>query len=316
MNFVSTNRLSTGRYPSANLAGNMGEEYMDFRSLLLAAAAVYLVSGGGRPARAVETTTVQAVQEQVDSQPGTITTYTVIKGDTLRRIADDRNLQVSTLQWANGIKNPDVIEVGQVLRLPPVDGVLHRVEAGQTLDEIADMYKIPLADLLDANDVDDHEGLEPDTLVVVPGGKPLPKAPAKVVARPQRFTRPVAGGRITSRYGYRIHPISRSWRLHTGLDIAKPKGAAIKACRDGVVILARAAGGYGNLVILNHGNGLTTRYGHCSSLLVKPGQFVRQGQVIARVGSTGNSTGPHLHLEVRQNGKSINPVPYLKGWKK
>jgi murein DD-endopeptidase MepM/ murein hydrolase activator NlpD len=224
-------------------------------------------------------------------------------------------LQLTTLQWSNNIVNPDLIKVNQILNLPPVDGVIHDVEEGQTLDEIAALYKIPLEALLNANpDIDDHEGLVPGARLIVPGGRLQVTSPKKQVSKPQRFLRPVSSGRITSRFGLRVHPVSRSKRLHAGLDIAVSTGTTVKACRGGKVILARKAGGYGNLVIIDHGNGLTTRYGHNSVLLVKPGQRVTRGQVIAKSGSTGVSTGPHLHFEVRKNGSAVNPVPYLKGW--
>lgn len=122
-----------------------------------------------------------------------------------------------------------------------------------------------------------------------------------------------ASQRITSYYGYRIHPISGTYKLHSGIDIGASTGTNIVAAEDGQVILASNGynGGYGNYVIISHGSGLTTRYAHCSKLLVSVGQNVKRGQAIAEVGSTGASTGPHLHFEVRINGESKNPVDYL-----
>lgn len=119
--------------------------------------------------------------------------------------------------------------------------------------------------------------------------------------------------RITSNYGYRLHPIYNTYKLHSGIDIGAGSGSAIVAAESGTVILSSYGynGGYGNYIIINHGNGLTTRYAHCSSLNVSVGQKVTRGQVIAAVGSTGASTGPHLHFEVRINGASQNPVNYL-----
>lgn len=117
---------------------------------------------------------------------------------------------------------------------------------------------------------------------------------------------------ITSPYGYRIHPIFGTRKLHTGVDFAAPTGTSIAAAADGKVILASSYGGYGNAVIIDHGGGLTTLYAHNSSLLVSVGQQVKRGQVIAKSGSTGNSTGPHCHFEVRINGATTNPMSYLK----
>jgi murein DD-endopeptidase MepM/ murein hydrolase activator NlpD len=134
----------------------------------------------------------------------------------------------------------------------------------------------------------------------------------------QRLAKPWSGnlrmpvkGRLTSPYGYRIHPIYGVRKLHTGIDIAAASGTAIKAAGDGVVVFAGRWGGYGNCVILDHGGGVATLYGHCSRLAVSEGQNVTQGQSIAYVGSTGLSTGPHLHFEVRRDGHPVDPMGYL-----
>lgn len=121
-----------------------------------------------------------------------------------------------------------------------------------------------------------------------------------------RFIRPV-NGRLSSSFGYRTHPISGKRKLHTGQDIAAPSGTTIKAAGSGRVIFAGYRNGYGKTVIIDHGGGLSTLYGHCSRLYVSSGQSVKQGQKIAAVGSTGYSTGPHLHFEVRVKGKPVNP---------
>ena len=118
---------------------------------------------------------------------------------------------------------------------------------------------------------------------------------------------------ITSNYGYRIHPISGTKKLHAGIDIGAPGGSNIVAADAGTVVLSSFGynGGYGNYVIISHGNGITTRYAHCSNLFVSAGESVSKGQVIAAVGSTGASTGNHCHFEVRINGESKNPLNYL-----
>lgn len=118
-------------------------------------------------------------------------------------------------------------------------------------------------------------------------------------------------GPITSNFGYRIHPVLGTRRLHAGTDFGAPTGAPIFAADSGTVIVAEWYGGYGNTVIIDHGNGLTTLYGHCSELYVTVGQGVQRGQTIAAVGSTGLSTGPHLHFEVRQQGEPVEPLAYL-----
>lgn len=116
---------------------------------------------------------------------------------------------------------------------------------------------------------------------------------------------------ITSEFGYRIHPITGVWSGHTGIDIGANYGNAVVAANSGRVIYSGWYGGYGNCIIVDHGGGITTLYGHNSSLVVSYGQSVSRGQQIARIGSTGVSTGPHCHFEVRKNGSPVNPLNYL-----
>lgn len=123
--------------------------------------------------------------------------------------------------------------------------------------------------------------------------------------------RPVKKGWISSYYGYRTSPFDGRRVFHKGLDIASKKGSPIIAVAGGVVTWADRRWGYGNLVEINHGNGYATRYGHCQKLLVKEGEAVKKGQVIATIGSTGRSTGPHVHFEVLQNGKQVNPLDFI-----
>lgn len=118
---------------------------------------------------------------------------------------------------------------------------------------------------------------------------------------------------ITSYYGMRMHPIYHVMKLHSGIDVSAPKGAKFVAAEDGVVILAKYNGGYGNCVMINHGNGITTLYAHGTDILVSNGQVVKKGTPVLTVGSTGTSTGNHAHFEVRVNGTYVDPLPYLKG---
>lgn len=120
-----------------------------------------------------------------------------------------------------------------------------------------------------------------------------------------------ADGPISSRFGRRLHPIFHTWRMHTGVDIGAGYGAPVRAAAAGQVVVAGEISGYGNAIVVDHGNGLATLYGHLSRFGVRQGQRVGAGDTIGAVGNTGNSTGPHLHFEVRVNGTPVDPLPYL-----
>ena len=124
----------------------------------------------------------------------------------------------------------------------------------------------------------------------------------------------VEGTYITSPYGNRLHPIQGVYRYHDGIDIGNAGyGAPVVAAADGVVTYTGVMGGYGNCVMINHGSGIVTLYGHGQEIKTTLGAVVKQGDIIMTVGSTGNSTGPHLHFEVRKNGLAVEPIPYLNG---
>ena len=124
---------------------------------------------------------------------------------------------------------------------------------------------------------------------------------------------PLVGERISSNFGNRKHPVLRYMKHHEGIDLAAPKGAAIRAVADGVVVYADPYEKYGNLIVIQHQRGMSTHYGHCDTMAVRPGQRVEAGRVIGTVGATGRVTGPHLHFEVRQSGEALDPLQLLPG---
>lgn len=191
------------------------------------------------------------------------------------------------------------------------------VRQGQTLSEIAEEHGTSVSAFVRANGLRSAEFIREGQRLVIPGrqvasrarrltiASPVPVSRTQaVVARVSGFLWP-ARGVLTSRFGW------RSRRHHDGIDIASPYGTTVFAAKEGRVIFSGWYYGYGRAVIIDHGAGLTTLYGHSSALLVRSGQTVEAGQPIARVGSTGLSTGPHLHFEIRVNGRAVNPLKYL-----
>jgi murein DD-endopeptidase MepM/ murein hydrolase activator NlpD len=164
-------------------------------------------------------------------------------------------------------------------------------------------------------------GLSLASLVICFGSLPrsADASPAQLSAKPisyltSSFVYPLMGPRESSQYGLRHHPIKRKLQHHhDGIDLAAPKGAAIRAIAAGRVMYSDPFGGYGNLIVIKHESGLTSHYGHCDALKVRVGQFVRPGDIIGTVGSTGRSTGPHLHFEIRRNGEPQHPERILPG---
>lgn len=257
-----------------------------------------------------------------------IANYTVKQGDSLWSIANAFNLDINTLFGCNTIKNPDFLKLGTVLRVPNQDGVLYKVLKKDTVAGIAKRFGSFTEAILTANGMGSEKELVAGKEIFIPGAKPLEEsreakpsskrriggvnvpAPSGAVYS-RSFTWPVVG-KINSRFGWRRDPFSGRRDFHTGLDIKGPTGRAIVASKSGVVSYAGWMSGYGRTVVVDHGGGYTTLYAHCSRLLVRSGARVKQGQTIAAVGSTGRSTGSHLHFEVRVNGRPINPLRILR----
>lgn len=231
------------------------------------------------------------------------TVYEVQSGDTLWDLAQANGLDVASIQYSNGMGSRTSLAIGQKLRLPTQSGLLHTVRAGDTLAKLAEQFKVKVDAITAANELESADALSVGAVLLVPGGK-APQPAATASRGTARYIWPVRG-RLTSPYGPR-------WgRFHHGIDIAAPNGTNIVAAGGGTVSFAGWRGGYGNTVIIDHGGGFQTLYAHASALLVKAGQRMTQGQAIARVGSTGQSTGPHLHFEVRVNGATRDPRAYL-----
>ncbi|HEX6971416.1 MAG TPA: peptidoglycan DD-metalloendopeptidase family protein [Limnochordia bacterium] len=237
-----------------------------------------------------------------------VITYTVKEGETLSEIALRYGIHLSTILAANDLVDADFVQAGQKLSIFTVDGVLHRVQAGESLWEISQRFGVAMEEIIWANDISDPAHLEVQQQLFIPGVRaPLPDQYALLDAsgRLRRgFSWPVRG-RITSRFG------TRWGRMHEGIDIGVNMGTPVKAAADGKVTYSGWGNGYGYLVILDHGNGIETRYGHNSRVIARPGARVRRGEVVAYSGNTGHSTGPHLHFEIRRYGRPVDPTQYL-----
>lgn len=279
--------------------------------------------------------------------PSSATTVVVREGQSLWDIARAQGVSVEDIVEANGLSNAELIRPGQRLVVPP-SGSAARMEKpiarmvvtkpqartprapvrrtqpasgwivvrqGQTLSEIADQHRTSVRNLVDANGLPSAHSIRVGQRLLIPGrgnvsggGMASALLPAvrsqAAVARVAGFLWP-ARGVLTSRFGWR-------WRRHhDGIDIAAPRGTPIHAAKAGRVIFSGWYYGYGRAVILDHGSGLTTLYGHNSTLLVRNGQIVDSGELIARVGCTGHCYGSHLHFEIRINGRAVNPLKYL-----
>lgn len=236
-----------------------------------------------------------------ENQSGAISIYVVREGDTLGAIAKMFGVTTNTIAWANDISR-GVIRPGQTLIILPISGVRHTVVKGDTMQSIAKKYKADLTEIAQYNHVSENAKLAIGDLVIVPDGEIAPP-PSNVAGRPAVLRG--AGG--PSYDGYYLRPVlggRKTQGLHgyNGVDLASYLGAPILAAATGDVIIARTSGwngGYGNYIVIAHANGTQTLYGHLSSLAVTAGKEVTRGEIIGYMGSTGRSTGTHLHFEVR-----------------
>ena len=245
--------------------------------------------------------------------------YIVQSGDTIGSIAEEFEISEETVMWQNNLSKYSIIRPGQKIMILPINGVTHKVVRGDTLSKIATRYKADEQKIIEYNKMADESDISVGQILIIPEGTPYrpPLVPTQLAPIKQIFEQPIVdpgrdSGKMFWPNGCRRISQYFSWR-HIGLDLACPAGTPIKAADDGVVIkMALQRTGYGHHVIIDHGNGKTTLYGHMTDVYVKEGQTVQRGETIGLEGSTGKSTGPHLHFEVRFWGVRYNPLNYIK----
>ncbi len=232
-----------------------------------------------------------------NNQSDQISIYVIRKGDTLSQIAEMFDVSVNTIKWGNDLDS-NTLKEGETLVILPISGVKHTILKGETISSIAKKYNADVKEIMDYNNITEKD-LYVGLSIIIPDGEVSSSSNVNYNTKTNQntkdtkgfFARPVAGGKKTQG----IHG-------HNGIDIASYHGAEIFASADGVVIISKNSGwngGYGNYIVIKHKNGTQTLYAHNSKNLVSVGDSVKQGDLIGLMGSTGKSTGVHLHFEIR-----------------
>lgn len=252
--------------------------------------------------------------------------YEVVSGDSIITIASSFGVSPQTVMIENKLDEASIIKPGQKLSILPTTGVSHNVLAGETVETIAKKYKVSEDDLLDVNDLELPDDILTGDVLTIPldkvelPKKAIPRAFVKTETGKIALKQATAPSNIASGLSF-IWPtatrqITQGFnRRHSGLDISNSQMVAIYAAEDGFVELSGWQTGYGNTIVINHGNGYRTRYAHTSDLYVSAGEKVAKGQTIAKQGRTGRVrgvTGIHLHFEIIKNGAKVNPLSYVK----
>lgn len=244
-----------------------------------------------------------------------IENYPVRSGDTLASIAQKFDISVDTIKWANDLKN-DTIKPGQTLKIPPITGVVHAVKSGDTIYSIAKKYKTNAQTIVNFpfNDFADLDtfALSAGQILYVPDGVIEEE---KAVPSAQYFAQIQAGVKGSSSFIWPTTGVITQYPVwyHMAVDIANNAAPPVLAADTGTVTFAGCIQyGYGCHIIVDHGNGYQSLYGHLSSIGVSPGQVVNKGTQIGVMGSSGRSTGTHLHFEIRSGGTLLNPLNFLK----
>ena len=280
-------------------------------------------------------------------EPLKVREYTVTAGDSLWSVSHKMDIDSDTIRGSNNLKTSSALRPGVKLRIPNQEGIFYTLKDGEKVEEVAKRYRVSMTKIRLVNEGINTAKLKANDEIFLPGAKPealremksapklanapkpeakkLQPAPAKTAAKPEKTEKRQRGevavrrsgfrwpvmGRINSPFGWRTHPVTRRRDFHTGIDIKAARNDPIKAAGTGHVVYSGWMGGYGKVLVIEHSNGQSTLYAHCSTLLAGKGASVSSGQLVARIGTTGRSTGPHLHFEVRNGSSPVNPIKYL-----
>ena len=232
--------------------------------------------------------------------------YAVQKGDIIGNIAKEHGVSQDAIISLNKLRNTRTIQIGQLLKIPSINGILYTAKKGDTPELIADKYRVSLEKIALVNNISDN-------IVTAGAVLFLPDAKLDWVTLQEingdLFSKPLRGSYyISSRYGWRDNPFVGSRTFHNGIDMATSKGNPIYAALDGTVASTGYNVTYGNYIIVSHHSGYQTMYGHLNTILTAKGSRVTTATKIGTVGNTGQSTGPHLHFTVYKNRATINPA--------
>ncbi|MDR2397670.1 MAG: M23 family metallopeptidase [Spirochaetaceae bacterium] len=264
-----------------------------------------------KPASLEKDALIAGIPEPVEySKPKLLlyTSYTVQSGDIISNLAQSFGLNQDTLISVNGITNSRLLQINQVLRVPNQDGILYSVKKEDTLESIATKFETPVQTLQTVNELF-SDSLTVNAPLFIPGAR-LERMDLQEI-NGDLFIWPVRGY-ITSPYGYRSSPFTGIRQFHSGMDIGVPLGTPIRAAMSGRVTSVGYDKSFGNFVVISHHAGYRTLYAHMSVIRTKSGDYVDTGERIGDAGSTGLSTGPHLHFTVYKNGVTINPRSLIK----
>ncbi|MGL5124426.1 MAG: peptidoglycan DD-metalloendopeptidase family protein [Fusobacteriaceae bacterium] len=263
--------------------------------------------------------------KKVEKKVIKLSEYTIVKGDNIAALAKRYNIKEDVLRY-NNPKMGNILRIGSKIKVPSENGIFYSVKKGDSLGRIASGFKIKIERIREYNNiVGNNIGVgeklfikDPYIKIEVPKPTMVPKTritakktrASRTIAKTAGFRMPIKYSGVTSPYGNRFHPVLKRYILHAGVDL-RAKYITLYAAKEGIVKSAMTQSGYGKIIIITHANGYETRYAHLNSYNVKVGQKVASGEIIGQTGNTGRSTGPHLHFEIRKNGKTLDPMRAL-----